>query len=314
MKKKTKERMIACTLTGVFVAFLWLLAGLIEIHRHQSNLNRLVFSERFEPIIQRAATVAREEATPAPKASAFRPSPHLSEIFQAQNESFIPLGRGSSTALSIDPQKRMELSTGDQPNRISSGDLATRSFPNSSQTTLLRTPKEKITLERRPAPQRIAALRDRPDPSTSILKLQTLPRHEPTRVLKEESSQKIVQWMRIMPSDLPPGIQRHMEYQPGNLTSSATLKYKEETWEIYLMARLPSEELHVVIVKGNQTYYVVDPSFKREGRRFRIGVARRTDGVITGVASEERAASSEDALLHYDVFLTWWDQLNVTLQ
>ena len=87
-----------------------------------------------------------------------------------------------------------------------------------------------------------------------------------------------------------------------------------ELWEIYLMARLPSEELHVVIVRDLRTYYVVDPSFRREGRRFRVGVARRSGNVITAITSEERAASSHDAVLHYDVFLAWWDQTQRMLQ
>ncbi len=80
------------------------------------------------------------------------------------------------------------------------------------------------------------------------------------------------------------------------------------------MARMPSEELHVVIVRNSATYYVVDPSFKRDGRRFRVGVARRSGGQITGITSEEHAASSSEAVLHYDVFLAWWDELRLTLQ
>ena len=313
MKKKTREQMIALAMTAMVLLFLWLLAGWIKIHSHSSQLRRLTFSEGFEPVVQPAATYLLPESKPAPNAPVRNQPPEISEIFQTRDRVTAPQQRLESTTLEV-KQQNMQLSVVDRSLRTSSDHLTAKARPNPSGSTDLRIQTDQLLLEHRQAPQRVAELRDRPDPSTSVLQLQTIPHREPSRVLKEESAQKIVQWMRIIPSDLPPGIQRHIEYQPGNLTSSATLEYDGVTWEIYLMARLPSEELHVVIVKGDQTYYVVDPSFKREGRRFRIGVARRSEGVITGIASEERAASSEDARLHYDVFLAWWDQLNVTLQ
>ena len=120
--------------------------------------------------------------------------------------------------------------------------------------------------------------------------------------------------MRLTRSELPRGIQRHVDYQPGNLSASATIEHANEIWEIYLMARMPSEELHIVIVRGEASYYIVDPSFKREGRRFRLGVVRRSGGEITGITSEERAASSAEVSLHYEVFLAWWDKLRLTLE
>ena len=136
----------------------------------------------------------------------------------------------------------------------------------------------------------------------------------PERVLQNAEAKKIIEWMRLTRSELPRGIQRHVDYQPGNLSASSTLEQANEIWEIYLMARMPSEELHIVIVRGEASYYIVDPSFKREGRRFRLGVVRRSSGEITGITSEERAASSAEVSLHYEVFLAWWDKLRLTLE
>lgn len=164
----------------------------------------------------------------------------------------------------------------------------------------------------RQAPRAVAEVTGRSDPPDMSPGIERPPRAN--RVLKTEEAKKIIQWIRLTESDLPPGIKRHVGYQSGNLSATALLEHEGESWEIYLMARMPSEELHVVIVRGSATYYVVDPSFKRDGRRFRLGVARRSGGQITGVTSEEHAASSSEATAHYDVFLAWWDELRLTLQ
>lgn len=185
-----------------------------------------------------------------------------------------------------------------------------------SQTSPTLSPSEsqygKIRKNLRQTPRAATEVAGRSDPPNNSPKIQR-PSHA-NRVLKTEEAKKIVQWIRVTESELPPGIRRHVGYQPGNLSATAFLEHEGESWEIYLMARMPSEELHVVIVRGNATYYVVDPSFKRDGRRFRVGVALRSEGQITGITSEERAASSSDATAHYDVFLAWWDALRLTLQ
>jgi hypothetical protein len=128
---------------------------------------------------------------------------------------------------------------------------------------------------------------------------------------------ELIQWMRLRPGELPPGIKRHVDWQRTDLTSTAALKHEGETYELYLMARLPIREIHLVLVKGHQTYYLIDRSFQHEGRKFRIGRARRNqvDGEtsITGVISEERAAASPEAARFYSVFLSWWQRERLRL-
>ena len=63
----------------------------------------------------------------------------------------------------------------------------------------------------------------------------------------------IVAWMRLSESELPPGIKRHVEYQPGNLTAVAELNHEGEAWELYLLVRMPLRELHVVIVRDDSS-------------------------------------------------------------
>lgn len=123
----------------------------------------------------------------------------------------------------------------------------------------------------------------------------------------------ILDWMRLVPGELPPGILRHVDYQPGNLTATAHVENKGERYELYILARVPIREIHVVLVGQEHTYYLIDRSFQGEGRAFRMGTARFTDGVITGVFSEERAASSVEASVFYDIFLAWWAEERLRL-
>lgn len=128
---------------------------------------------------------------------------------------------------------------------------------------------------------------------------------------------ELIQWMKLRPGELPPGIKRHIDWQRRDLASTATLKHEGETYELYLMARLPIREIHLVLVKGHQTYYLIDRSFQHEGRKFRIGTARRNqvggETSITGVISEERAAASPEAVRFYSVFLSWWQRERLKL-
>ncbi|MFQ5571448.1 MAG: hypothetical protein ACE5G0_17355 [Rhodothermales bacterium] len=117
---------------------------------------------------------------------------------------------------------------------------------------------------------------------------------------------ELIQWMRLRPGELPPGVKRHIDWRETDLTSTATIEHEGETYELYLMARMPIREIHVVLVRGSQTYYLIDRSFQHEGRKFRTGTARRSEAAITGVVSEERAAGSPEAAGFYSVFLSWW--------
>ncbi len=124
---------------------------------------------------------------------------------------------------------------------------------------------------------------------------------------------ELIQWMKLRPGELPSGIKRHVDWRADNLASTAVIEHEGETYELYLMARVPIREIHVVLVTGSQTYYLIDRSFQKEGRKFRAGTARRDEAVITGVVSEEQAAASPEAAHFYNVFLSWWQRERLRL-
>ncbi|MCY4158440.1 MAG: hypothetical protein OXF48_02380 [Bacteroidetes bacterium] len=313
MRASTQDRFLACAITAALLLLLWQIAAWIEVQSHISELQDLEFAESFESVTNDPASSVSPVAKPLAKPIVRRQTPQIPKLEETQNPGLIPNQRIFTNTLNA-RRGGIELTPGHRNAVAPSPEVTTRISPTSSGMALRKA--SGIELQGSGQPNRLAtaevtARSNAPNQSPEASKGTG---HQPSRVLKAEEAKKIIQWMQISRSELPPGVKRHVDYQPGNLTSTAFLEYEGETWEIYLMARMPSDELHVVIVRGDDTYYVVDPSFKREGRRFRIGVARRAGNEITGITSEERAASSKDAVLHYDIFLAWWDEMRLTLQ
>ena len=117
----------------------------------------------------------------------------------------------------------------------------------------------------------------------------------------------IIEWMRRWPGGLPPAIRRHIDWTVDALSSVDTLAHDNHTDELYLMARPLTRELHVVLVRGERSYYFIDRGGRQEGHKFRVGTVRREEGVIAGIVSEDRPLDSPDARFLFQVILTWWN-------
>ncbi len=310
MSTKTKERTLACAMTAAIILILWLVAAWVEVQSHTPELRELPIVDGFEPaVIHSAAPPSAPEVSVTPP-SVERRIPQITRTAPIPPAVSAPVRRTAPI-----PLLRQEAGINPEVSRpatetLSAG-VTARRLPQSLEIT----PQGRAQAAEQGA-RAIASIRvtQRAAAPNTTLRIEPNTPARPERVLQTAEAKKIIEWMRLTRSELPPGIQRHVDYQPGNLSASATLEQANETWELYLMARMPSEELHIVIVRGDASYYIVDPSFKREGRRFRLGVVRRSSGEITGITSEERAASSADVSLHYEVFLAWWDKLRLTLE
>lgn len=310
MSTKTKERALACAMTAAIILVLWLIAAWVEVQSRTPELRELPIVEGFEPAVIRSAAPPS-----APEVSVTPPSVER-RIPQIARTAPIPppvSAQVRRTAPSLLPRQEagVNLEVSRPATETPSAGVTARRLPQSLEITPLSGAQAAEQGARAIASVSVAPRAAAPNTG---LRIETNTPTRPERVLQTAEAKKIIEWMRLTRSELPPGIQRHVDYQPGNLSASATLEQANETWELYLMARMPSEELHIVIVRGDASYYIVDPSFKREGRRFRLGVVRRSGGEITGITSEERAASSAEVSLHYEVFLAWWDKLRLTLE
>ena len=310
MNTQTIERTLACAMTAVIILVLWLVAAWVEVQSRTPEFRELPIVNGFEPAVIRSAassSVTEASVTPPP---AKRRIPQITQAALSTPPVATPVRRAAPSPF-LRQEAGIQLEANRPATETSSAGVTTRMLPQSLEIT----PQRGVEAAEQHAHQTssISVTQRAAAPSTP-LQIENNTPARPERVLQNAEAKKIIEWLRLTRSELPPGIQRHVDYQPGNLSASATLEQSNEMWEIYLMARMPSEELHIVIVRGEASYYIVDPSFKREGRRFRLGVVRRSGGEITGITSEERAASSAEVSLHYEVFLAWWDKLRLTLE
>ena len=306
MKRKARERLIAAALTALLLLLLVVLAGNYRTRRAQPAHVALAFAHGYS-------------APPAPLTS---PAPVTvgGPRRVTIDAGRIPTVRSSKPTLEWPGTAPLRTST---PLALQRGVESTRSRRVPSGRQLL-VPRTRPQAQGGLALTQKAADAPHVKPRTVLplpqLKERTTTKTEPASMpeLKAEAEElntvAITQWMRLQPAELPPGIRRHIEHTDGSLTSVATLDHDGATYELYLMARLALRELHVVLVAGETSYYLIDRSFQREGRSFRTGTVRRSDGVITGIVSEERAAASAEARHFYRVFLSWWDAERLKLQ
>ncbi|MDE2826275.1 MAG: hypothetical protein OXL40_03055 [Bacteroidota bacterium] len=310
MSTQTKERALACAMTAVIILVLWLAAAWVEVQSRTAEFRELPIVEGFEPAVIRSAAFSSVPEAPVTPPPAKRRIPQITQATPTSPTMSAPVRRAAPSPV-LRQEAGIKLEVDRPATETPSAGVTTRMVPQSLDITMQRGAQAAEQDARRTSSVSVAQRAVAPN---TALQLENNAPARPERVLQNAEAKKIIEWMRLTRSELPPGIQRHVDYQPGNLSATSTIEQANEIWEIYLMARMPSEELHIVIVRGEVSYYIVDPSFKREGRRFRLGVVRRSGGEITGITSEERAASSAEVSLHYEVFLAWWDKLRLTLE
>jgi sulfopropanediol 3-dehydrogenase len=118
---------------------------------------------------------------------------------------------------------------------------------------------------------------------------------------------RLALWMRSNPDDLPVGVRVHVNYEATFLTSTATFRDEGRNWELFMMFNESLRELHLVLVEGARSVYLIDRGFQEESRSLREGTVRRTGGSIVAVDSRSGTPSGERARDFYNVFLSWWE-------
>lgn len=114
-------------------------------------------------------------------------------------------------------------------------------------------------------------------------------------------------WLRANQRELPVGVRVHLRQQPSFPTAAVPLLVDGRTIELYLMYNPSLRELHVVLVEGERSVYLIDRGFQSQSRSLREGTVRRLNGEIVAVNSQAAAAGSDRAREFYNIFLSWWD-------
>ena len=117
----------------------------------------------------------------------------------------------------------------------------------------------------------------------------------------------LADWMEAHPSRLPVGVQVHLNYIESFRTASVPVVTDGREFELYLMFNPSLSELHIMLVEGDRSVYLIDRGFQAQSRSLREGTIRRVNGEIVTVNSRAGAASSNRAREFYNIFLSWWE-------
>jgi hypothetical protein len=134
-------------------------------------------------------------------------------------------------------------------------------------------------------------------------------------VIKEFASEEfdrfevdvLEEWMQAHPGDLPVGVKVHLNFVPEFLTAAVPMVSNGRAFELFLMYNQSLRELHIVMVEGERSVYLIDRGFRAESRSLRSGTVRRLDGEIVAVNSQRGAAGGVRAREFYSIFLSWWE-------
>lgn len=118
---------------------------------------------------------------------------------------------------------------------------------------------------------------------------------------------RLAAWMRANPAPLPVGVRVHTNFEPTFLTASVPFISDGQRWDLYLMFNETLRELHIVLVEGDRSVYMIDRGFQEQSRSLREGTVRRSGGQIVAVDSRGSSASGDRAKEFYNVFLSWWE-------
>ncbi len=300
---RSRERLIAVLMAGAFLLGAWLVADGVRLAGPGAGPIALAFQDFNIPAAPSAAPAGApgDYARPLSGASLKRAAIDGSMLEDNSEPAAGSEIRRRPLVLADRLALRDDAGAEASVRGLAVGSAAARTTPSARLSVAL-SPSVPEVARHRVIAERI----ERPEPTVELRpKIQrSVQAASDSMVLAIDA---IMEWMRLNGSPLPPGIRRHVGQREGDLTARAMAVRDGASYEVYLLARVPVREIHVVLVRGEETYYLIDRSFQREGRSFRSGFARRASGVIQGVVSEEQAASSHEATRFYDVFLAWWD-------
>ncbi len=125
---------------------------------------------------------------------------------------------------------------------------------------------------------------------------------------ESEQTKEIVQWVIKHHIDIPSVVQRHMDFESGDRTSMDTIMVDNQPIEIYIVVRSGYNQLHVLLIDGDQSYFYINRGSRDQASRFRVGqVSRQGDFLLSRIISQERRISSDESQMFYRIFSDWWN-------
>ncbi len=124
----------------------------------------------------------------------------------------------------------------------------------------------------------------------------------------------LADWMKQNEAELPVAVRRLMtdgRWDDNYLTSRTSFYVGDREYMLLLMTREELKEVHIVLVQGNNAVYLIDRGFQQESNYLRVGQVGFQDEEIAEVDSEMRDASREHTEQFYQIFLSWWNSIEM---
>ena len=124
----------------------------------------------------------------------------------------------------------------------------------------------------------------------------------------------LADWMKQNEADLPVAVRRLMtdgRWDDNYLTSRTTFQVGDREYKLLLMTKEELREVHIVLVQGDNAIYLIDRGFQRESNYLRVGQVGFRGDEIAEVDSEMRDAGREHTEQFYQIFLSWWNSMNM---
>jgi len=128
---------------------------------------------------------------------------------------------------------------------------------------------------------------------------------------ESEETKEIVEWISQHQTDVPLVVRAHMNYEEGDKASGVYITIDGRKVEIFLLSRAGYEQLHILLVDGENSYLFINRGMSDNASRFRIGEVNRTNNVITAIDSQEREITSDESQMFYSAFMDWWETTKI---
>lgn len=125
----------------------------------------------------------------------------------------------------------------------------------------------------------------------------------------------LVKWMKENPAELPPSVRRVMgdgRWDPNYLTSRVPFYIEDRQFDLLLMVKEADVEVHIFLVESmEEATYLIDSGFQKESSSLRVGSVGYQNEDIAEIDSQMRTARTEDTQEFYQIFLSWWNTIEI---
>ncbi len=206
-------------------------------------------------------------------------------------------------------------------------DLVQREESRSQTTRTLRSSllSESVSAEGRPGGRRISGsgiggdtgldLRSRAPGSSDLLRSNREEiKQEQREIQFTVPVDKLAEWIRQNQSPVDPGIRSLFRVAPTDLTAKVPISVQGHAFGLQLSYLLGPGEVHIALIDRETIYYFIDPGSQRRANYFQKGTVRlNTESMVMLVESEDFSPRGPEAHRFFEVFLTWWSEVEADL-